>query len=189
MRRCTSVEGAPADLHATAAVVGERGVLVRGPSGSGKTTLVLALVEGARKRSQFARLVADDRVLVERRGGRLVARPHPALAGLVERRGLGIVPAEHEPACVLALVVDLAAEAPDRVPAPEALRCRVAGVALPRLAVLAGAATDASAALVLHALAAVGAAGDDGPISLAKLAAMHKIAPEPNRRAGNPPKA
>ena len=91
-------DGARLDVHASTLVVGEHGVLVRGPSGSGKTRLVLALMAEA-GRDAFARLVADDRTLLSRHAGRIVARPHPAIAGLVERRGLGIVTVPSEPAC------------------------------------------------------------------------------------------
>ena len=125
------------NLHASTAVIGECGVLVRGPSGSGKTSLILALVEHARAGGGFARLVADDRTLVVRHGDRLVARPHPALAGRVERRGLGLLPVTHEPACVVDLVVDLVLDGPERMPLPSSLQCKIAGVALPRVALAA----------------------------------------------------
>ena len=127
-------------------------MLIRGPSGAGKTGLALALVEDARTRGTFARLVADDRTLVARRGDRLVARPHPSLAGRVERRGLGILPIEHEPACVLALVVDLVAGGPERMPGPDALRCEVAGASLPRVSVAAGPPRPEAVAMVAAAL-------------------------------------
>ena len=142
------------NLHATALVVGEAGVLIRGASGSGKTRLALALVAGARRDGGFSSLVADDRTLVARHGGRLVARPHPALAGLVERRGAGILPVDHEPACVLALVVDLVDGWPDRLPGPDARRCELARVVLPRIAVSAGASTPDAVFLILSVLGA-----------------------------------
>ncbi len=132
------MSGDPSNLHASTVVVGERGVLIRGASGAGKTAFALALVEHARAGGGFARLIADDRTLILRHGDRLVARPHPALAGRVERRGLGIVPVEHEAACVVSLVVDLVAGRPERHPAPDTLRCEIAGVSLPRVAVAAG---------------------------------------------------
>lgn len=143
--------GKPLNIHASTVVVGERGILVRGASGAGKTSLALALVDGARAAGGFARLVADDRTLLTRHGDRLVARPHPALAGRVERRGLGIVALDHEPACVVGLVVDLVAGEPERHPAPGALRCDIAGVSLPRIAVPAGPSSFGAAALVLAA--------------------------------------
>jgi hypothetical protein len=36
-------------------------------------------------------LVGDDRVLVSRAGDRLYVAPHPRIAGLIERRGTGIL--------------------------------------------------------------------------------------------------
>jgi HPr kinase/phosphorylase len=120
--------GAPRDVHGACVVVGEAGILIRGASGSGKSTLALAVVEAATGRGLFARLVADDRVMLGVVHGRLVARPHPALAGLVEERGIGIVPAPYLPAAILRLVVDLE-PAPRRL--PERADAVVEGVALP----------------------------------------------------------
>ena len=136
------------NLHASALVIGEAGVLIRGASGAGKTRLALALVAEARRGGGFARIVADDRTLVRRHGDRVTARPHPRLAGRVERRGLGITAVEHEPACVLRLVVDLVEGWPDRMPKPAARSCEIAGVALPRLAVASATATAEAVALV-----------------------------------------
>ncbi len=149
---------APIFVHASAAVVAEAGVIVRGPSGSGKTSLVLSLVAQARRDGMFARVVADDRVGLARYGERLVARPHPAASGLIERRFLGVVPVVHEPACVVRLVVDLVAQAcaaapVDRLPEPEARRTTVAGVVLPRLRLASGGCGEARCALILYQLA------------------------------------
>ena len=141
------------NLHASTAVVGEAGVLIRGASGAGKTRLALALVAQAKLAGGFARLVADDRTLVVRHRDRLVARPHPAVAGLVERRGLGIEAVEHEPACVLALAVDLVEAWPDRLPESAARRCAIARVVLPRLAIASGASTPDAVTLILAGLA------------------------------------
>ena len=77
-------------VHASAVLVGARAVLIRGPSGSGKSRLVLDLIDAARRGSlDFARLVGDDRVHLETAGGRLLVRPAPALAGIIEVRGAG----------------------------------------------------------------------------------------------------
>lgn len=122
-----------ATLHATCVAVGEAGILIRGASGAGKSRLALEILEAARGRGLFARLVADDRVRVENRHGRLVARPHPAIAGRIERRGVGILALPHLDAAVLRLVVDLAATSPPRLPEPEALDARILRVRLPRL--------------------------------------------------------
>ena len=111
-------------------------MLLRGPSGAGKSAASLALIELARMRGLFARLVADDRVVLEARGGRLIAAPHPALAGRIERRGEGIGAAEHLPRAMVALVVDLpgAGARWPRLPEAGDLAVTLEGVSVPRLA-------------------------------------------------------
>jgi serine kinase of HPr protein (carbohydrate metabolism regulator) len=126
-----------ATVHASVVLVGARAVLIRGPSGSGKSRLAWGLIGAAEAgRLPFARLVADDRVHLEARHGRLLARPPPALAGLIEVRGLGIRRLPYEPLAVVGLVVDLAAPSAERLPAPQEVS--IDGIQLPRLAVASG---------------------------------------------------
>ncbi len=126
-------------IHASAVLVGARAVLIRGPSGSGKSQLALALLEAARTGTlTFARLIADDRAEVEAVHGRLLVRPAPALAGLIEIRGLGIRRMVHEPVAAVGLLVDLAAPDAARMPEPAAQNLEIEGITLPRLAVAAG---------------------------------------------------
>jgi HPr kinase/phosphorylase len=129
-------------IHASAVLIGAKAVLIRGPAGSGKSQLALALIEAARQvpfgALPFARLVADDRAHVEARASRLLVRPAPSLAGLIEVRGLGIRRMDHEPVAAVGLVVDLAAPDADRHPPTEALETVIEGVTLPRLAVAPG---------------------------------------------------
>lgn len=120
-------------IHATTIAIGEAGIVIRGASGAGKSTLALALIGLGRLSGRFARLVADDRTALEPRNGRLLARPVAPLAGLVERRGLGLTPEPHLSTVVVRLLVDLVAEEPARMPEPEAMVETVAGVDLPRL--------------------------------------------------------
>jgi len=123
-------------IHASAVLVGAHAVLIRGPSGAGKSQLAWALIEAAAQGVwPFARLVGDDRVFVEAQHGRLIVRPAPELAGLIEIRGLGIRRLPYEPIAVAGLVVDLAAADAGRLPAREALRAEILGITLPRLAV------------------------------------------------------
>ncbi len=68
-------------LHASAAARNGAGVLLLGPAGAGKSDLLLRLLDHG-----FL-LVADDQVVIH--GHR--AAPPPALAGLLEVRGLGIL--------------------------------------------------------------------------------------------------
>lgn len=120
-------------IHATAVVIGEWGVLILGPSGAGKSALALALIEAAAARGRFARLVGDDRVLLACWGDRLVARGHPAIAGLIEVRGEGLVRLPHAASAVVRLAVTLEAETPPRMPHVDA-HVMLCGLAVPRLA-------------------------------------------------------
>ena len=125
-------------IHASAVLIGARAVLIRGPAGSGKSRLALALLEAEhRVQLPFVRLVADDRVQVEAEHGRLLVRSVPALAGLIEVRGLGIRRVPFEPLAVVGLLMDLGAVAV-RLPDSVSQHAEIAGVSLPRLAVAAG---------------------------------------------------
>jgi serine kinase of HPr protein (carbohydrate metabolism regulator) len=79
------------NIHGTAIVVGETGLLFLGPSGVGKSSLAFACIASAKQLGLFASLIADDRVLVSERDGRLVAECPPSIAGLIEIRGTGIL--------------------------------------------------------------------------------------------------
>ena len=72
-------------VHASCAARDGDGVLLLGPSGIGKSDLLLRLL------AHGFQLVADDQVEFE--AGQ--ASPPPALAGLLEVRGLGIVRMAH----------------------------------------------------------------------------------------------
>lgn len=126
-------------VHASAVLAGARAVLIRGPAGAGKSRLAHALIEAAReKRLPFARLIGDDRVHLEAAHGRLLVRPAPALAGLIERRGRGLRRLPYEAVAVVGLVVDLGAADAERMPAEEARTTVIQGISLPRLAVAPG---------------------------------------------------
>ncbi len=112
-------------VHATAVAIGERAVLLLGKSGSGKSDLALRLID------RGAVLVADDQVALTVEDGVLVAAAPPTIAGLIELRGVGIVPERAVAAVAVALAVDLDAP-PERLPEPAE---RVfAGIALPVVA-------------------------------------------------------
>ena len=87
--------------------------------------------------------------------GRLLVRPPPALAGLIEVRGLGIRRLPYEPLAVVGLVVDLGQPEPNGCPNQTQKHAEIAGITLPRLAVAAG----ADALPLLLGLAAI----PDGP--------------------------
>lgn len=133
----------PSTIHACAVLVGAKAVLIRGPSGSGKSRLAWNLIQAAGQGIlPFACLVGDDRVFVEvhlnQFGGRLLVRPAPALAGMIEIYGLGIRHLPCEPVAIVGLVVDLAAPDAGRIPATEAGKTTISGILLPRLSVAAG---------------------------------------------------
>ena len=143
--------GAPArTIHASAVAIGETGVLIRGPSGCGKSSLAMNLIFAAGLMQRFASLVGDDRIDLDTRAGRLVARGHPKVRGLIEQRGLGIVRMPHEPAVVARLVVDFIAPGEAvRFPEPERNFVALCGVQLPVLPLLQGAAPYDCAVAVL----------------------------------------
>ena len=124
-----------ASVHASAVLVAARAVLIRGPSGAGKSTLAWRLIEaGQTGRLPFTRLVADDRAILEVHNGRLLIRSAPALAGLIEVRGLGLRQLPHERAAVAGLVLDFVSAKAPRLPLPTELWMNISGVRLPRMA-------------------------------------------------------
>lgn len=99
-------------MHGTMVALNGAGVLLRGPSGSGKSDLALRLL------ADGWTLIADDRVLLNAEGERLVAHCPDTLRGMLEVRGMGIVrltTGEWASATDVQLVVDLVDRA-DAVP-------------------------------------------------------------------------
>lgn len=121
-------------VHASCIALGRRAALLRGRSGSGKSDLALRFLAAFGGRTGGARLIADDQVrLTVRRGGVFASAPK-AIAGRIEVRGLGIMPAACRGEARVSLVVDLVApRAVPRLP-PRPLPCvTILGVALPLL--------------------------------------------------------
>lgn len=149
-------------LHATCVVVSDLAVLLRGPSGGGKSDLALRLIDGG------ACLIADDQVklrVVEPSAihvtpstsdgvgaaskppanGQLLASCPAPLIGLLEVRGVGILPVPYQDEAVVELIVDLVDQRraprltakmperlmPERLPAPDF--ATILSVTLPRL--------------------------------------------------------
>ncbi|RAI03880.1 aldolase [Acuticoccus sediminis] len=141
-------------VHACAVALDGHGLLIRGPAGAGKSTLARALVAHWTGLGRFARLVADDHVALELRGGRLVARVPHRIEGLVEVHGVGILPVRHLAAVRLTHIVDLVAR-PERMPEEGAETCVIDGVGLAALC-LSQRSTTASVLAVAAVLAADG---------------------------------
>lgn len=110
-------------IHASAVAVEGRGLLILGPSGAGKSSLALALM------AQGAQLVADDRVLLDARAGRLIATCPPPLAGRIEARGVGILAAAPAGPVPVAQVVDLGRAETMRLPPRRSIT--LLGIVLP----------------------------------------------------------
>jgi HPr kinase/phosphorylase len=75
-------------------------------------------------------LVADDQCMIEAVHGRLIAACPPALSGLAEIRGLGLVTIRKLPAIVIDLVVCLVDQA-EITRMPESKFSEISGVRLP----------------------------------------------------------
>lgn len=101
------MEGLRDNIHATALVIGDRGVLIVGSSGSGKTTLALTLIGVELGRRRFAALVSDDRVDLSVSSGRLLCAAPKAIEGLVEVYGRTPQHLAVEPRAVVDLLVRL----------------------------------------------------------------------------------
>ncbi len=120
-------------IHGVALLVGEAGLLIRGRSGAGKSRLAARML--AHWPDGPVRLIADDRVRITRRNGRLIAETHPAIFGRMELRGLGLVAAvaKLRPSC--AELWTFCHHLSRGLPEETALRSELAGIILPRLVV------------------------------------------------------
>ncbi|WGI21442.1 serine kinase [Amylibacter sp. IMCC11727] len=107
-------------VHGTAIAVHGRGFLFVGGSGSGKSGLALQMM------ALGADLIADDQVLLVQSGSHVeISAPEP-LKSKVEARFLGIIETTSVRSAPLVWVVDLAQDAPTRL--PQLQYCEVLGV-------------------------------------------------------------
>lgn len=113
------------NVHGTAIVVGTTGLLFIGPSGAGKTAAALHCIGRARRRGLFSALVADDQVLLDVAGGRIVARAPASIAGLAEIRGSGIVSVETIGCAILGQIVQPIRPPFDERIAPDGEECEI----------------------------------------------------------------
>jgi serine kinase of HPr protein (carbohydrate metabolism regulator) len=126
-------------LHASCVALGDSGVLILGVPGAGKSDLVLRLIDeagfGTGDALIRAKLVSDDQTIIERRGEAVYASSPEPIAGLLEIRGQGIVTVNYVREVRLALVVRLMpAKEIERLPESAQIK-RIAGVALPEIAI------------------------------------------------------
>jgi len=119
------------NIHATGLVLGGTGLILCGPSGAGKSLLALLLLDAWEARGLAAHLVADDRLDIEATPNGLVMHAPPAIAGLIELRGRGIVSRPHVARAPLHLVVDLVATR-ERMVEEDALVTELDGVSIAR---------------------------------------------------------
>lgn len=111
-------------IHASCVEIDGRGVLLAGRSGSGKSDLALRLID------RGARLVSDDYTELRAEDGRLIGSAPEKISGMIEMRGIGIVPLASVPEAPVALHVRVD-EPAERLPEPGVLE--IEGVSLPSL--------------------------------------------------------
>ena len=124
------------NVHASAVAVGCCGLLLLGESGSGKSTLAARMI--ADWPFGKVRLVADDRVLLQRHGEAIVARPHAAISGSLEIRGEGIVRPPTLEAVVIRAILKLSPVYPNRLPEVSERQSSLLGLTLPLVIVPTG---------------------------------------------------
>ncbi len=112
--------------------------MLRGDPGAGKSDLALRCIGSCENNplvSAAAVLIADDRVMLTRRNGELVASAPPSIKGRLEVRGVGIVDVPTVDEAVLRLVVDLVSPGEVARLPDEALVVEISGVSVPLFAV------------------------------------------------------
>jgi serine kinase of HPr protein (carbohydrate metabolism regulator) len=111
-------------LHASCIAIGGCAVLIEGLSGSGKSDLALRLID------RGAVLVSDDYTIVRRIDDRLIASAPPNITGLIEVRGVGLVPMPAEADVTVALIISISDDVERMPEGPETEV--IAGVSIPR---------------------------------------------------------
>ncbi|MHC1547351.1 HPr kinase/phosphorylase [Phyllobacterium sp. K27] len=124
-------------IHATAVVVGDRGIIIMGASGSGKSSVANALLQRASAEGRYAALVSDDQCFVRAVSGRLICSAPDTLRGGMEVRGSGLHVFAYEPCAVIHLVVRLV-ETAHVVRLHENTHMQLQGVAIAHLDLPAG---------------------------------------------------
>lgn len=102
-------------VHASCVCVDGAGLLICGASGSGKSALALQLMAFG------AQLVADDRTCLTDSQGQLMASAPDTIKGLIEARGMGILPARPGGPTRVCLAVNMDQTETQRLPDPREL--------------------------------------------------------------------
>lgn len=122
-------------LHGTTIALDDLGAMIVGPSGSGKSDLALRCL--ALSTSPLiggpVDLVSDDQTLAIVENGCLIATAPDTIRGMIEVRGVGILPIPARRDAMLALIVDLAGEKPERLPPTEQQTTDILGHPVPRI--------------------------------------------------------
>lgn len=88
-------------IHGTCVAVDGRAAVFIGASGTGKSATALRMVASG------ARLVADDQVILTRKGDDIVATCPKGFAGLIEARGIGLLTVPHADTAIVDVIVDM----------------------------------------------------------------------------------
>lgn len=115
----------PELVHATGVVIDEIGVLLVGASGAGKSDLALRLID------RGATLIGDDYLQARNVSGALQVAVPGRIAGLIEVRGVGILPRLYHATAMIRAVFALSNEPGWEERMPEPHTTVIAGVTLP----------------------------------------------------------
>jgi serine kinase of HPr protein (carbohydrate metabolism regulator) len=116
------------NIHATCVVLQNFGVLLLGKSGAGKSDLALRLIA-----DRGACLVADDRVDITVKDGKIQASAPQILQGLLEVRGVGIIKTDFVPSAEIKLVVELVSSSTNIERMPEPSLYQIQDVSIPKI--------------------------------------------------------
>ncbi len=98
---CPNPNSSQKILHASCVAISGKGLLIVGASGSGKSSLALSLM------ALGARLVSDDRVILEAGKDFVQASAPPTISGLIEAWGVGLLTCKPSPPVPVSAVVDM----------------------------------------------------------------------------------
>ncbi len=101
------------NVHASCVCIKNKGILILGDSGAGKSDMALRLIADYK-----AKLVADDRVDLDNKRGKIIASSPKILFGLLEVRGIGIVKVKAKRKNKIDIVVKLSQAKTERMPEP-----------------------------------------------------------------------